>query len=115
MTRMARYCKAYSLSTLQAFPRWGELARTDLVPPSTDDEEPYLFLHDDLTVTTDVFPDEGVVFDAVGPEWESFCQTTLEFEVPEECRAIDESAGPSAPSGGESDRQAPAPDLGGAD
>jgi hypothetical protein len=99
MTSMGRYCKAYSISALRAYPRWSELARTDVPYQSVDDNEPYLFVHDNFTVTTDVFPDEGIVFDAVDAEWESFCRDVLEFCVPEECSPLEDGPTSDAQAG----------------
>jgi hypothetical protein len=85
MARMGRYCKAYAISALERHPHWREQAHMELVQRFGDEEEPYVFLQEDLTVTADVFTDEGVVFDAVSPEWERFCRGDLEFAVPEDC------------------------------
>jgi hypothetical protein len=98
MARMGRFCKAYVVSALERYPRWSEHARTDLVQRHGD-EEPYVFLQEDLTVTADIFADEAVVFDALSPEWERFCRTDLEFAVPEECLADADVEAPLAAAG----------------
>ena len=38
-------------------------------------------------VTTLVFQDAGLIFDAVTPEWQAFCTETLQFEVPADIRS----------------------------
>jgi hypothetical protein len=94
MAVMAMYCKAYPLARLREYRGWtehpGSLAvRQDATADTGDTgetapsgEPDYVFLQENLTVTNGVFVDENVVFDAVTPEWETFCRTTLEFEVP---------------------------------
>jgi hypothetical protein len=78
------------LSAFQTYPRWAELAVKDVEYPSVDGDDPYLFLHDNFKVTTDLFPDEGIVFDAVDSQWEAFCRNTLDFHVPAECLALED-------------------------
>lgn len=39
----------------------------------------YLFLQENYVVTDGIFKDQHVIFDAVTPEWISFCNTTLDF------------------------------------
>jgi hypothetical protein len=36
-----------------------------------------------LIVTDGVFLDENIIFDKISPEWEDFCKSTLNFEVPD--------------------------------
>jgi len=102
MAEMGMYCKAYPLTRFREFAGWtehpGSLDATET--PATDtpaagtpadgaagaaetgDQEVYLFLQENYVVTNGVFMDEGVVFDAVSPEWKEFCHTVLEFEIP---------------------------------
>ncbi len=88
MATMGSYCKAYSMSEFRRYPGWhGEpLAKHDEAggsPPEAADEEPYLFLQENLVVTDGIFLDENIVFDNVTPEWERFCKEELQFEVPD--------------------------------
>jgi hypothetical protein len=46
------------------------------------DNDGYLFLHENLTVTDGIWLDQKIVFDSVTPEWRQFCKTTLQFEPP---------------------------------
>ena len=71
------YCRAYRLAELRAFSAWPQEAGAD---------EALVYLHDDLTVTEDVWPGEGVLFgaDLVSPEWERFCAEQLGFAVPDD-------------------------------
>ncbi|MEV6810763.1 ankyrin repeat domain-containing protein [Micromonospora sp. NPDC051296] len=73
------YCKAYQLGQLRVAAGWDAAARVDEL---TDDS--VVFLHDDYTVTRAMWPGEDVVFDAVSPDWISFCQQVLMFAVPDE-------------------------------
>jgi hypothetical protein len=83
--RMARnYCKAYYLKDLRAFPGWSE-ERQENEPELTDESVVYLW--DDFTVVrSPVIPDKGILFEKVTPEWQAFCHTSLQFEIPEDLR-----------------------------
>jgi hypothetical protein len=79
-----KYCKAYYLRDLRQFSDWMEKSEAD-EPALSDDDVVYLW--DDFTVIRNaVIPDKGMVFDAVTPEWQNFCATTLHFEIPEDLR-----------------------------
>ena len=81
---MRKYCKAYYLKDLRQFPGWTE-KRAEGEAELTDDDVVYLW--DDFTVVTSpVIPDKGLLFDTITPEWQSFCTTTLHFEIPEDLR-----------------------------
>src|SRR5690349_3552562 len=81
---MRKYCKAYHLKDLRQFSNWTE-KREENEPELTDDDVVYLW--DDLTVVkSPVIPDKGLLFDEVTPAWQSFCQETLKFEIPEDLR-----------------------------
>lgn len=91
MAVMGMYCKAYPLERFREFSGWterpGSLTVPDTptaegAPAEAGKEAEYLFLQENYVVTNGVFMDENVVFDAVTPEWEAFCRTVLEFEVP---------------------------------
>lgn len=92
MAEMGKYCKAYQLKDLRAFPQW----RVDLSALSADesrgrdgegdrsalDDDDVLYLQEDLVVTDGIFKDEHVVFSDVSDQWKTFCRETLGFEVP---------------------------------
>lgn len=93
MAKMGRYCKAYPVERFQAFAEWDNSVR--LAPKSSgqgdengagNDAEAakseILYLQENYTVTRGIFIDEEIVFDNVTPEWVSFCQDALNFEVP---------------------------------
>jgi hypothetical protein len=88
---LGRYCKAYPLSSLRAFPGWSEAAANarpedpaaDAPAPRSLTDDSVVYVHEDLTVTDGVFPGENVLFDGVTPEWEAFCRGSLEFDPQE--------------------------------
>lgn len=87
MTQMGRYCKAYPADRFTAFTGWpgvSPIARTEVTEDGAADD--ILYLHDNFTVTRGVFLDEDVVFAQGGAEWEAFCKTALEFDVPDFAR-----------------------------
>ena len=92
MAQMGKYCRAYTLARLREFAGWSE--RAENARPAEDErgeaegaprplgDEDILYLQENFTVTDGVFLDEHVVFDEVTPEWVSFCEESLGFEVP---------------------------------
>jgi len=94
---MSTYCKAYSLAKLRQFPDWtenGENARKEVKDENgkpveitrklTDDD--FLYIHDSLVVTDGIFEDQNIIFNNITPEWETFCQETLKFQIPDYAR-----------------------------
>jgi hypothetical protein len=79
-----RYCKAYYLRDLRQFSNWTEEKET---PESGLSDDDVVYLWEDFTVVSNpVIPDKSVLFDAVTPEWQDFCTTTLKFEIPIDLR-----------------------------
>ncbi|HEY4035330.1 MAG TPA: hypothetical protein VGL94_15340 [Ktedonobacteraceae bacterium] len=88
MTR--KYCKAYCLRDLRQFHYWTE-KREENAPELTDDQIVYLW--DDLTVVrSPIIPEKDVLFDMMTPEWQEFCNMTLQFKIPQELRYAYESS-----------------------
>jgi hypothetical protein len=96
MAEMGRYCKAYLVKDLRAFPGWREDAgairhrdeesdgdRGGAAPDVLVDDD-ILYLQENYVVTDGIFIDENVVFADVTPEWREFCAGPLAFEVPED-------------------------------
>lgn len=77
---MGTYCKAFETARLAEFPGWPR--GLGAAPGEGGVGKGHLFLHEDFTVTGDIFQGEDVVFDAVTPEWVEFCREILKFEVP---------------------------------
>ncbi len=81
---MQKYCKAYHLEDLRQFYHWAEKHEGNEEELSDDD---IVYLWDDFTVVrSPVIPDKGLLFDEITPEWQTFCQETLKFEIPEDLR-----------------------------
>jgi len=66
-----------------------------------------VYLWDDFTVVrSPVIPDKGLVFDEVTPAWQTFCQATLKFEIPEDLRyAYEEQTTQHSASGSAAEEQ----------
>lgn len=80
---MHKYCKAYYIKDLRQFPSWSELHQEDKELA----DETIVYLWNDFTVVkSPVLADQGVIWQNVTPEWQIFCQDTLQFEVPEDVR-----------------------------
>ncbi|RPI76827.1 MAG: hypothetical protein EHM45_11580 [Desulfobacteraceae bacterium] len=98
MATMGKYCKAYMIPKLQEFKGWSmkaENARkekqkgadgkeTEVIRPLTDKD--FLYLQENYTVTDGIYKDQNIIFDQVTPEWKSFCDEVLKFEIPEYAR-----------------------------
>jgi hypothetical protein len=81
---MRKYCKAYHVEDLRRFSGWTE--KHEQGEPELSDSD-IVYLWDDFTVVkSPVTPEKGLVFDNVTPEWQAFCKTTLQFEIPEDLR-----------------------------
>jgi len=78
-----KYCKAYYLKDLRLFGGWTEKREENESDLSDDD---VVYLWDDFTVVRSPVLPGGVIFDEVTPQWQEFCQTTLQFEIPEDLR-----------------------------
>ena len=78
-----KYCKAYYLKDLRQFSGWTEKREGE---ESELSDEDVVYLWDDFTVVKSPVLPGGVIFDEVTQEWQDFCQTTLQFEIPEDLR-----------------------------
>jgi uncharacterized protein len=98
-----KYCKAYCLKELRAYPAWSE-SRINWKEKKengadngdagfTDDK--VVFIHQDLTVTESIWHGEDIIFKDVGSAWEEFCAKSLKFKVPDDLNLIvpNESSG----------------------
>ena len=93
MGQIGRYCKAYYLKEFRRFNGWtehlqdfgsspaDESAESHDAAPQFNDED-FLYLQEDYTVTRGIFADENIVFDNITSEWVEFCRDTLRFEPP---------------------------------
>ena len=80
---MRKYCKAYYLKDLRAFQQWTEKGREN---ESDLTDEDVVYLWDDFIVVRSPVLPGGEIFDTVTPEWQEFCKTALQFEIPEDLR-----------------------------
>ena len=119
MAEMGRYCKAYLASDFKKYDDWSPnleaLRQPEAEKPGDEPEkrtelgdDDILYLQEDLTVTDGIFKDENVLFQDDSSAWQSFCHDTLEFEVPEDVKAIGAENG----GGPEEDGEAAADDEG---
>lgn len=79
-----KYCKAYILKDLRQFSGWTE--KREVNEPEMKDEDIVYLWDDGTVVTSPVIPDKGIVFEQVTPAWQEFCQTVLQFAIPEDLR-----------------------------
>jgi hypothetical protein len=81
---MKQYCKAYLLDALRQFPGWSEPAESE--GGSLSDED-VCFVWDDFTVQIhSPFPESKYIVEQVTPEWQAFCEQTLEFSIPDDLK-----------------------------
>lgn len=78
---MIPYYRGHLLADLRRFPEWVEPER-----PGLTDETVVYVRHDLTVVLHPVQDDEGVLWDADTPQWRTFCESALRFEVPAELR-----------------------------
>lgn len=93
MGQIGRYCKAYYLKEFRRFSGWteplqdsgrslsDESAGVNDATPELNDED-FLYLQEDYTVTRGIFTDENIVFDNITTGWIEFCRDTMRFEPP---------------------------------
>lgn len=88
---MHSYCKAYTLGQFRQYSGW---QRAEKDPTPSDASIGYLW--DDFTVVKSPIQEKSIIFDAVTPEWQTFCEQTLQFTIPEDVRYT--SAAPATPA-----------------
>lgn len=87
--RWTPYCRAYPVSRLRAFDGWPGLDG-DL------DDDAVVYVHDDLTVTREMWPGEGVLLGEVSDAWREYCTDRLGFRVPDDFDLVpDQNSGVS--------------------
>lgn len=79
-----QYAKAYHLSELRRFSGLAERTQLDAATTASASDDPVVFLHEDLSVTSSMWANEGVFLDEVTPEWREFCRNVLCFKVPDD-------------------------------
>lgn len=87
-----QYCKAYYLRDLRSFPSWSESRVNWKEKKENGDgngadgfsDDKVVYIHQDLTVTESIWPDENIIFQSGDADWESFCADHLKFKVPDD-------------------------------
>ena len=83
---MKTYCKAYYLGDLRKYPEWHE--------PSASEgegltEKSIVYMWEDYTVVkSPIISGGGIIFDAVTPAWQEFCNTALHFAIPDDVKRM---------------------------
>ena len=90
---MGKYCKAYLLKDLRAYPKWTEKKENarkekkevdgkevEVLTELTDDS--IVYLQENYEVTGDIFKNKYILFNEVTDEWKDFAHNTLNFEIP---------------------------------
>lgn len=79
---MRKFCKAYYLRELRQFSAWNSLCQKDDAGLADDT---IVYLWDDLTlVESPLVTESNILVESVTPEWQTFCLSTLHFEVPDD-------------------------------
>jgi hypothetical protein len=87
-----KYCKAYHLGDLRAYPSWSE-SKINWKERQGEGEEnnnelfaddKVVFIHQDFTVTESMYHNENIIFNSVEPAWREFCSNSLKFKVPDD-------------------------------
>ena len=78
-----QYTKAFRLSELRRFPGFAEL-ELNAVKTANASDDPVVFIHHDLSVTSSIWPNESVLLTKVTPEWREFCRNVLCFKAPDD-------------------------------
>lgn len=95
-----KYCKAYHLRDLRAYPEWFESrvnwrekkdnngARDAERETQEFADDSIVFVHQDYSVTESMWHNENVIFNRVTPAWVAFCAEELGFKVPDDLDLI---------------------------
>jgi hypothetical protein len=90
MTTTRKYCKAYDLAAIEAFPTWKPNPEIKIeasggdgkTSEDQDTRSRIVFLHTDLRVTAGIYPEEDILWQSQSPEWAEFCAKELAFDPP---------------------------------
>lgn len=88
-----KYCSAFYLKELRGYSAWTENeikgADANAQPLNGDD---VVFLHADYSVTRSIWANEDVLFDKVTDQWKDFCNSKLQFAIPDDLDLIGQPA-----------------------
>ena len=84
-----KYCSAFHVKDLRRYPSWTEkeITGTDSNGKQLNGDD-VVFVHGDYSVTRSIWANEDVVFDGVTEEWKNFCNSELQFAVPDDLDLI---------------------------
>jgi ankyrin repeat protein len=82
-----KYCSAVYLKDLRRYSAWAENG-TDSNGNQPLQDDNVVFLHGDYSVTRSIWANEDVVFNKVTDEWKNFCDSELQFAVPDDLDLI---------------------------
>lgn len=80
MATIGKYCKAYLLKQLRPCNQFSACLDNETANQLADDD--VVYLQENYVVTKGIFQDEDIIFDHVTPDWQDFCRTVLQFEIP---------------------------------
>jgi ankyrin repeat protein len=85
-----KYSSAFYLKDLRRYSDWveNELSGADSNNKQQLNGDDVVFLHEDYSVTRSIWANEDVVFDKVTDQWKDFCNTELQFAVPDRTALI---------------------------
>lgn len=84
-----KYCSAFHLKDLRRYQAWTE---NEINGNGSNGKhlngDDVVFLHGDYSVTRSIWANEDIVFDKVTEEWKNFCNSELQFAVPDDIDLI---------------------------
>jgi ankyrin repeat protein len=83
-----KYCAAFQVQDLRRYPAWTENQSNGNGSDTKLNGDDVVFLHGDYSVTRSIWTNEDVVFDKITDEWKIFCDTELQFAVPDDLDLI---------------------------
>ncbi|SES26915.1 hypothetical protein SAMN05216188_12930 [Lentzea xinjiangensis] len=87
------YCRAYPVAAVRAYPAWPQVGES--VDDDSPEEGALVYVHDDFTVTSSIWPGEDVLLAEVTPGWERFCREELGFSAPDDLDLIPSAGEPA--------------------
>lgn len=88
-----KYCSAFYLKELRNYSAWteNEIKGADSNAQELNGDD-VVFLHADYSVTRSIWANEDVVFDKVTDQWKDFCNSRLQFTIPDDLDLIGQPA-----------------------
>jgi hypothetical protein len=91
---MGKYCRAYHLRDMRKYNKWkentqnarkekNEIDGQEIEGIRTLTDDSIVYLQENYFVTDDVYKEQNILFDDVTPKWKEYCETKLEFKIPD--------------------------------